>query len=124
MTAALARLVRPDVGPRCGVEQEFAVRDAAGRAVDVREYIDAWPLGRRLDPGDPHAARGGWGGVVTADGPEAEVVAKVSDLLAFAVNDNAAPGGGGCSSKALVAGTGFDRCRTRFRLLGGTIVSL
>ena len=24
----------------------------------------------------------------------------------------------------LVAGTGFDRCRTRFRLLGGTIVSL
>ena len=24
----------------------------------------------------------------------------------------------------MVAGTGFDRCRTRFRLLGGTIVSL
>ncbi|WP_380784082.1 recombinase family protein [Sphingomonas sp. R86520] len=41
-------------------------------------------------------------------GPEAEVVAKVSDLLAFATNDNTAREGGGCSSKALVAGTGFE----------------
>lgn len=31
-------------------------------------------------------------------GPEAEVVAKVSDLLAWATNDNAAPGGGVMSS--------------------------
>ena len=58
------------------------------------------------------------------DGPEAEVVARVSDLMAFPTNDNAAPRGGDCSSMSLVAGTGFDRCRTRFRLLGGTIVSL
>ncbi|MDQ0836217.1 recombinase family protein [Sphingomonas faeni] len=41
-------------------------------------------------------------------GPEAEVVARVSDLLAWATNDNAAPKGGGCSSMAVVAGTGFE----------------
>ena len=42
------------------------------------------------------------------NGPEAEVVAKVADLMAFATNDNAAPKGGGCSSMAVVAGTGFE----------------
>jgi site-specific DNA recombinase len=42
------------------------------------------------------------------DGPEAEVVAKVADLLAFATNDNAAPKGGDRSSMAVVAGTGFE----------------
>ena len=41
-------------------------------------------------------------------GPEAEVVAKVSDLLTLAVNDNATRMGGDCSSMALVAGTGFE----------------
>ncbi|QCB44337.1 hypothetical protein E5673_10190 [Sphingomonas sp. PAMC26645] len=41
-------------------------------------------------------------------GPEAEVVAKVSDLLAFATNDNTAREGGDCSSIAVVAGTGFE----------------
>ncbi len=49
-------------------------------------------------------------------GPEAEVVARVSDLMAFATNDNAAPRGGDRSPISLVAGTGFDRCRTRFNL--------
>ena len=42
------------------------------------------------------------------DGPEAEVVAKVSDLVAFATNDNAAPRGGMSSSMSVVAGTGFE----------------
>ena len=42
------------------------------------------------------------------DGPEAEVVAKVSDLLEFATNDNAAPRGGDRSSIVVVAGTGFE----------------
>ncbi len=42
------------------------------------------------------------------DGPEAEVVAKVSDLVAFATNDNAAPRGGMSSSMVVVAGTGFE----------------
>ncbi|WP_426291590.1 recombinase family protein [Sphingomonas sp. TWP1-3-1] len=41
-------------------------------------------------------------------GPEAEVVAKVSDLLTWATNDNAARKGGDCSSMAVVAGTGFE----------------
>jgi site-specific DNA recombinase len=41
-------------------------------------------------------------------GPEAEVVAKVSDLLGWATNDNAAPKGGVCSSIPVVAGTGFE----------------
>ncbi len=42
------------------------------------------------------------------DGPEAEVVAKVADLVAFATNDNAAPRGGMSSSMVVVAGTGFE----------------
>ena len=42
------------------------------------------------------------------DGPEAEVVAKVADLVAFATNDNAAPRGGDRSSMVVVAGTGFE----------------
>jgi site-specific DNA recombinase len=41
-------------------------------------------------------------------GPEAEVVAKVSNLIAYATNDNAATKGGVCSSVMLVAGTGFE----------------
>ncbi len=42
------------------------------------------------------------------DGPEAEVVAKVANLIAFATTDNAAPRGGDRSSIAVVAGTGFE----------------
>jgi site-specific DNA recombinase len=41
------------------------------------------------------------------DGPEAEVVARVSDLLAWATNDNAAREGGVVVIE-LVAGTGFE----------------
>lgn len=40
-------------------------------------------------------------------GPEAEVVAKVSGLLAWATNDNAAREGGVNRVENLVAGTGF-----------------
>ena len=42
------------------------------------------------------------------NGPEAEVVARVADLVAFAINDNAAPKGGGSCSMVVVAGTGFE----------------
>ena len=43
------------------------------------------------------------------DGPAVEVVTKVSDLLAFATNDNAAREGGVMSSVSImVAGTGFE----------------
>jgi hypothetical protein len=58
------------------VEHEYEVREAGGLPVDFRALCDDLDLdlGRRLDPGDPRAARGPWGGVVTADGREAEVV--------------------------------------------------
>lgn len=72
--ADLWALLEPDEGPVCGVEHEYEVRDAAGAALDFRTVADGLGLGRRLDPGDPHAHRGPWGGVVTADGREAEVV--------------------------------------------------
>jgi site-specific DNA recombinase len=39
---------------------------------------------------------------------EAEVVARVEDLAAWAMNDNAAPRGGVSSSVVVVAGTGFE----------------
>lgn len=57
------------------------------------------------------------------DGPEAEVVAKVADLLVWATNDNAAPKGGVCSSITVVAGTGFGRCRTRFRVTDSAVIN-
>jgi hypothetical protein len=72
--AELWALLAPDERPVCGVEHEYEVRDAAGAVVDFRELADTLDLGRRLDPGDPHAHRGAWGGAVTADGREAEVV--------------------------------------------------
>ena len=49
-----------------------------------------------------------------ANGPEAEVVARVADLVAYATNDNAASKGGDCSSITVVAGVGFEP--TTFRL--------
>jgi hypothetical protein len=72
--ADLWALLEPDERPVCGVEHEYEVRDASGAVLDFRPVVDGLGLGRRLDPGDPHAHRGPWGGVVTADGREAEVV--------------------------------------------------
>lgn len=57
---------------RTGVEHEYRVLTARG-PVDARTIIDDLDLGPRVDPTDPHAHRGPWGGVVTADGAEAEV---------------------------------------------------
>jgi hypothetical protein len=63
----------PRPGELIGLEHEFVVR-SPDRVVDFRELIGDLPLdGRRLDPGDRNAYRCGWGGVVTADGFEAEV---------------------------------------------------
>jgi hypothetical protein len=57
-----------------GIEHEYRVLDAGGAVLDVRTFIDRLPLdGRRLDPGDLHAVRCRWGGVITADGREAEI---------------------------------------------------
>ena len=81
LTAELHRRIAPpptDPDRRArlsGVEHEFRVLDPDGRApVDFRRLIGGLDLdGRRLDPGDPLAVRGRWGGVITADGPEAEI---------------------------------------------------
>ena len=78
------------MGPRparrvVGVEQELSVRRADGAPLDMRAFIDDLELdGRRLDPGDPHAVRGRWGGVLTADGNEAEIATPPVDLASGA----------------------------------------
>lgn len=51
-----------------------------------------------------------------ANGPEAEVVARVADLAAYATNDNAAPKGGVASSITVVAGARTGRCTTSFAI--------
>jgi hypothetical protein len=71
---ALWALLEPDERPVCGVEHEYELRDVRGAVLDFRTVAGTLDLGQRLDPGDPHAYRGAWGGVVTADGREAEVV--------------------------------------------------
>ncbi len=80
-SAAFARLVGPpasgfrEPGPAdlLGLEHEFVVR-SADSVVDFRTLVRRLPLGgMRLDPGDVNAHRCAWGGVVTADGREAEV---------------------------------------------------
>jgi len=56
-----------------GIEHEFlVVRDSARLGFD--DLIHSLTLdGRRLDPTDPNAYRCSWGGVITADGREAEI---------------------------------------------------
>lgn len=72
------RLGHPaDVGPRLtamvGLEHEFALWRGTDR-LDFRTLVHEIGLdGRRLDPGDPNAYRCRWGGVITADGKEAEL---------------------------------------------------
>lgn len=80
LAAALrARLAEPQQLPPArrrltGVEHEYTVRSQEGTTVDFRRVIGTLDLdGRPLDPGDVNAVRGRWGGVITADGREAEV---------------------------------------------------
>ncbi len=54
-----------------GVEREFTALGPDG-VVDARRLWPALALGTALDPGDPLARRTTWGGLVTADGREAE----------------------------------------------------
>ncbi len=82
-TLDLARLI--DCGPtdgarRVGIEQEFTIRGASG-VVDFRNVVRARPLpGCHLDRADPNAHRLSWGGVITADGAEAEVATPTARL--------------------------------------------
>jgi hypothetical protein len=70
-----------------GLEHEYEIHHG-GRQVDARELLPALELtGRRLDPGDPHAIRLGWGGVITADGQEVEVVTPPIALRAGAIDE-------------------------------------
>lgn len=63
-----------------GLEHEYEIHHD-GRQLDARELLADLDLaGRRLDPGDPHAIRLGWGGVITADGREAEVATPPIEL--------------------------------------------
>lgn len=81
------RALRRPPGPRqqlrTGVEHEYLVLGPSGR-VDVRTLVDGLDLGVRADPTDPHAQRCAWGGVVTADGREAEVATPPVDVAAGA----------------------------------------
>jgi hypothetical protein len=98
----LRPLLVADDRPVGGVEHEYRVRRDA-EVVDFRTVVDALGVGRRLDPGDPHAHRGAWGGVVTADGREAEVATPpvvlepgfAVALHAWAARGRAAVVGGG-----------------------------
>ncbi len=56
-----------------GLEHEFRVL-VAERPIDFRRLIHELPIdGRRVDPADPNAYRGSWGGTITCDGREAEI---------------------------------------------------
>ncbi|CAN7278660.1 hypothetical protein [Knoellia sp. LjRoot47] len=68
----LVRAPRPRRGIRLGVEHEFVV-SREEEVVDVRDLLADLDLGVRADPTDPRAQRCPWGGVVTADGREAEI---------------------------------------------------
>jgi hypothetical protein len=68
----LQPFLAPDDRPVAGVEQGLRVlRDTL--PVDFALLGDLLALGERLDPGDPHARRGPWGGVVTAGGRDARI---------------------------------------------------
>jgi hypothetical protein len=71
----IERLVGREPRPRqvTGVEHELRVLGPTG-IVDFRSLLHELPVdGARLDPGDPNAYRCSWGGVLTADGREAEI---------------------------------------------------
>lgn len=87
----------PEPGPAAyvGVEHEFRVT-ADGLPCDFRRLLHTLPVpGRRMDPGDPNAYRCAWGGVLTSDGPEAEIAippVAVRPDFARAVDQHAAIG--------------------------------
>lgn len=91
---------------RMGVEHEFVVEGPAGR-VDFGTTIDGLDLGVRADPTDPHAQRCPWGGVVTADGPEAEVATPPVDVSPGGVADVVALAATGRAVLGSALGSGY-----------------
>jgi hypothetical protein len=68
------RAAAPGPAGLLGLELEFSVRFQQGARVHFGWLIHRLALeGRMLDPGDPNAYRCTWGGVITADGGEAEI---------------------------------------------------
>jgi hypothetical protein len=64
----------PGPGGLLGLALEFSVRSQQGGRVHFGSLIHHLALdGSALDPGDPNAYRCSWGGVITADGAEAEI---------------------------------------------------
>ena len=63
----------PAEAPLLGLEHEFGVFKG-GEQVDFRTIVGGLPIdGRRIDASDRSAYRCSWGGVITADGREAEI---------------------------------------------------
>lgn len=74
------RVDTASAGALIGLEHEYVVRHADHR-VDFRTLLREIDVGgQRLDPGDVNAHRCPWGGVVTADGAEAEVATPPVDV--------------------------------------------
>lgn len=94
--------------PRIGVEHEFQIFDAE-RSLDARVLLPTLDLdGGRWDPGDRHAVRCRWGGVITADGREAEIATPPVPLTAGATRRVEALTDAGRS--ALLAALSPDHC--------------
>jgi hypothetical protein len=79
LSRAFARAVAPEAslapsGARLlGLEHEFRVL-VGNRQVDFGRLLHDLSIpGRRVDPADPNAYRGAWGGAITADDREAEI---------------------------------------------------
>ena len=120
LAEALARpprrgLVRPprrSGGVRLGVEHEFVVSGTGG-VLDFRTLSADLELGVRADPTDPSAQRCPWGGVVTADGREAEIATPPVLLAADAA-----------ATVRALAELGRDVLTTALHAVHGTDVTL
>ena len=96
--ALRGRPVGPAASRRVGVEHEYVLRTDDG-PLDARLLLPTLSLdGQRLDPGDRHAVRCGWGGVVTADGREIEVATPPARLGSDGVAEAVSLSGAGAAA--------------------------
>ena len=87
--ALLEQFARKVEALRASLDDDAIRPEASAVLATLIESVTIYPAGER--------------------GPEAEVVARTADLIAYAANENTRPGGasGGCSV-TVVAGTGFE----------------
>lgn len=110
LEAELERRCRPSARPPwVGVEHEYRVL-ADGEVVDFREVVGSLSVGARgLDPGDANALRCPWGGVLTADGREAEIATPPNEVSAgFAVTLDRQAAEAARALRAALAPAGID----------------